>query len=77
MQSKTTTIVNQGNSVTQRELEVLKLIAFEYTTTEISQCLYISKHTVDTHRKHLMQKLKVRKTAGMIRRGFELKYLSV
>ncbi len=41
---------------TERELEVLKLIAKGFTTKEIASVLYISERTVETHRKNLMRK---------------------
>lgn len=59
-------------SLTHREIQILHLIAFEYTILEIADRLFISHHTVASHRKNLMQKLNVKNTAGMIRRGFEL-----
>lgn len=62
--------------ISAREKEVLHLIAHENSANEIAAKLYISSHTVITHRKHLMEKLKVRNTAGLVRRGFELGLLS-
>ena len=66
-----------SSSISHRELQVLELIAFENTTKEIAQLLYISKHTADSHRKNLMVKLGVKNTAGLVRRGFELQLLRV
>lgn len=57
--------------ITQREKEVLHLISHEYTTTEIARKLYLSPHTIITHRRNLFVKLDVRNVAGLIRRGFE------
>lgn len=57
--------------ITDREKEVLKLIAYEHTSKEIADKLYISTHTVFSHRKSLMIKLEVKNTAGLIRKGFE------
>jgi len=70
---------HQYNSViiSARELQVLQLIANELTIKEIGVALFISHHTVVSHRKHLLQKLCARNTAGLIRRGFELELLSV
>lgn len=61
----------------QREIQVLQLIAFEYTSKEIAECLYISRETVNTHRKNLMFKLKVKNVAGLIRKAFEVELLSL
>ncbi len=51
--------------LTERELEVLKLIAMQHTSEEIAQKLYIAKSTVDTHRKNLIYKLKVKNAVGL------------
>ena len=58
-----------ANSVklTRREVDVMKLIAEEFTTTEIADKLTISQHTVESHRKNLLSKLNVRNTAGLVR----------
>lgn len=61
--------------VSNREKEVLNLIAHEYTSYEIAEKLFISKHTADTHRKNLLLKLDARNTAGLVRRAFEQKIL--
>jgi DNA-binding NarL/FixJ family response regulator len=53
--------------LTEREREVLKLIVDEYTTREIAAKLFISKCTVETHRLHLIRKLGVKNTAGLVR----------
>ena len=63
--------------ISKREKEVLQLIAHEYTTKEIAQTLFISKHTADTHRKNIMSKLDVRNSAGMVRVGFERGLLTI
>ena len=53
--------------LTKREKEVLKLIAEENTNHEIADKLFISPRTVDTHRRNLLQKLKVKNTAGLVK----------
>lgn len=57
----------QKIAITQRELDVLKLIAQEYSGTQIAEKLFISPTTVETHRKHLMQKLGVQTTIGLVK----------
>lgn len=42
--------------LTKRELEILELVNKGYRSNEISQLLYLSKHTVDTHRKNILTK---------------------
>jgi DNA-binding CsgD family transcriptional regulator len=64
------------DKISNREKQVLELIAYEMTTKEIANQLFISCHTALSHRKNIMHKLAVRNTAGMIRRGFELGLLT-
>jgi DNA-binding NarL/FixJ family response regulator len=54
------------NGLSSRELEVLKMIASELTNEEIAQKLSVAKRTVDSHRQNLLNKLKVKNTAGLI-----------
>ncbi len=63
--------------LTNREQQILQLVAYEYTTNMIAQKLYLSPHTVIAHRNNLMSKLDVSNTAGLVRRGFEIGALSV
>lgn len=53
--------------LTNREIEILKLITAEYTTAQIAYELSISEHTVNTHRKNLLFKLDVKNTAGLVK----------
>ncbi len=52
--------------LSDRELEIIRLIAEGYTNAQISVVLYISNHTVNTHRKNIMKKLGVNNTAGIV-----------
>lgn len=54
----------------------MRLISYELRTREIAQALYISEHTVQTHRRNMLEKLNVKNTAGLIRKGFEMGVLS-
>ncbi|MCB9233540.1 MAG: response regulator transcription factor [Bacteroidia bacterium] len=62
--------------LTKREKEVLRLIAEELTNPEIGEKLFISRRTVDTHRKNLLQKTGAKNTAGLIRFAMEAGLLS-
>lgn len=53
-------------SISDRELEVIKLIAEGYTNNEIAEKLFLSPHTVNTHRKNILQKLGVNNTAAIV-----------
>jgi PAS domain S-box-containing protein len=50
----------------QRELEVLQLICQGLSTTEISEKLFLSKHTIDSHRANLIAKTESRNTADLV-----------
>ena len=63
--------------ISTREKEVLNLIAHEYRTHEIAKELFISTHTVQTHRRNLLEKMDVKNVAGLVRRGFEIGVLQL
>ena len=50
-----------------REIEIITLIALEYSGKEISEKLFISSHTVETHRKNIMKKLNIKSTIGLVK----------
>lgn len=52
--------------MTEREMEIIKLISEGYTNGQIADMLFLSTHTVGTHRKNIMQKLGVKNTAGIV-----------
>lgn len=62
--------------LTKREKEVLKLLADGMTTLEISQRLFISTHTVESHRKNLLSKYQTKNTAGLVKYAFQNGLLS-
>lgn len=53
------------SSLTEREIQVLKLIALQMSTKEIAHELFISSNTVETHRKNLIKKLNVKNVVGL------------
>ena len=57
----------EGVQLTKREIEVLRLIAEEYSNSEIAEKLFISIRTVDTHRRNLLEKLGLKNTAGLVK----------
>jgi len=62
----------QAIELTDRQREILKLIVKGFTNKEIAQKLKISRHTVDTHRKKLLAKFKIKNSATLVRVAFEL-----
>jgi len=53
--------------LSKRELEIIKLICQEFSSVEIAEKLFISKATVDVHRKNIVQKLEIKSIVGLIR----------
>ena len=58
--------VQQTEALSERETEVIRLIAEGFSNKEIGSKLFISHRTVDTHRTNLMKKLNVSNIAGLI-----------
>jgi DNA-binding NarL/FixJ family response regulator len=61
--------------ISKREVEVLKLVAQELTTAQIADKLFISHHTVDTHRKNLLSKLGLKNAAGLVKFAMQKGYI--
>ncbi len=57
--------------ISNREMDVLRLIGREMTLTDIASHLFISKHTVISHRRNLLAKFGAKNTAGLVRKAFE------
>jgi two-component system, NarL family, response regulator NreC len=55
------------DDLSKREVEVLRLIALGHTNNEIAEQLYLSVRTVETHRAHIQQKLRVSSRAELVR----------
>lgn len=55
-----------ANDLSERETDVLRLIALGHTNAEIAEKLYISVRTVETHRAHIQQKLGVSSRAELV-----------
>lgn len=58
---------SQLESLSNREREVLRLIAEAFSTKEIAHQLSVEISTIETHRKSLLRKLDVRNVAGLVR----------
>lgn len=56
-----------SNILTDREMEIIELISQEFSGKEISEKLFISAYTVETHRKNLIKKLNVKNTIGLVK----------
>lgn len=53
--------------LTKREKEILSLIVEEYTSSEIAEKLFLGQRTVEKYRLQLLQKLRVKNTAGLVK----------
>lgn len=73
MKSFTGQTISEGNApdnfileaLSEREIDVMRLISMEYNTQEIADNLNLSPRTVETHRKNLIKKLKVKNSVGL------------
>lgn len=80
------TIVNQFTTylqksraeeiLTPREIEIVRLLAKEYTNEKIASELSISFRTVETHRKNIMQKTKSHNLAGLLKFAYDQDLIS-
>ncbi|MCH2232961.1 MAG: response regulator transcription factor [Crocinitomicaceae bacterium] len=52
--------------LSEREIEIITMIAEGWTNKQISEKLFLSNHTINTHRKNIMGKLGVKNTAGIV-----------
>jgi DNA-binding NarL/FixJ family response regulator len=62
--------------LTVREVEVLRLIADGLNTEEIGTRLFLSPNTIETHRRHLLEKLNARNAAELVRRAISAGIIS-
>lgn len=64
----------EGELLTERERDVLRLIAKEFSNKEIADKLFISERTVETHRKNIFRKTKTNTLVGLMKYAFEQKF---
>jgi DNA-binding CsgD family transcriptional regulator len=61
--------LEENPSLTPREKEIMQLVSHGFSSKEIAAKLFISKHTVESHRKHILQKLNVRNAPQMVQQS--------
>jgi len=66
-----TKVQESGVPLSVREMQIVRLIAGEYTNDEIAGKLALSKRTVDNHRQNMLNKLQLRNTAGLVRYAYQ------
>jgi two-component system, NarL family, response regulator NreC len=65
------------DGLSEREVEVLRMIALGHTNAEIAEQLYLSVRTVETHRAHIQQKLRLGSRAELVRYALDHKLVDV
>jgi len=65
------------DDLSERELEVLRLIALGHTNNEIAEQLFLSTRTVETHRAHIQQKIRRTSRAELVRYAIDHRLLEV
>ncbi len=68
---------SSDEDLSERETEVLELIALGHTNTEIAERLYLSVRTVESHRAHIQQKLRLSTRAELVRYALEHGHLDL
>lgn len=66
----------QNPLLSPREIEIVTLISLEYTGKEISEKLFISTNTVETHRKNIMRKLQTKNTISLVKYALKNKLIN-
>lgn len=63
-------VTKQHYGLTQREVEVLFMMAEGFTQKEIASKLYVSRYTINTHAQHIYEKMDARSSAHAIAKAF-------
>ena len=58
--------LNVNGELSNREIEVLKLICLEHTNHEIADQLFLSKRTIESHRQRILEKVGAKNTVGLV-----------
>ena len=61
--------------LTQREIEIVRLIEKEMGNKEIAEALFISERTVETHRKNIFRKTQTNSVIGLVKYAYEHKLI--
>jgi two-component system nitrate/nitrite response regulator NarL len=65
--------VSEESKLTNREIEIVRLIEKEYSNKKIAEELFLSERTVETHRKNIFRKTKTNSVIGLIKYAYEHK----
>jgi two-component system nitrate/nitrite response regulator NarL len=64
---------NEEAHLTDREVEIIRLIEKEYNNRQIAEALFISERTVETHRKNIFRKTSTNSVIGLVKYAYEHK----
>ncbi len=67
----------EPTTLTKREFEVLELIAKGYRTSDMAELLFVSIHTINSHRKNILKKLNLKSPAQLILYAIETKLVKL
>lgn len=70
-------VTPEPSHLTDRELEVIRLIEQEYSNKQIAERLFISERTVETHRKNIFRKTKTNSVIGLIKYAYNHKLVTI
>ena len=62
---------NEEAHLTDREIEIIRLIEKEYSNKQIAETLFISERTVETHRKNIFRKTNTNSVIGLVKYAYE------
>jgi two-component system, NarL family, nitrate/nitrite response regulator NarL len=66
---------NEQAHLTDREIEIIRLIEKEYNNKQIAEALFISERTVETHRKNIFRKTNTSSVIGLVKYAYEHKLI--
>jgi DNA-binding NarL/FixJ family response regulator len=67
--------ISDDNKLTNREIEIVRLIEKEYSNKKIAEELFLSERTVETHRKNIFRKTKTNSVIGLVKYAYEHKLI--
>jgi DNA-binding NarL/FixJ family response regulator len=59
-------VLKTNEELTDREIEILKLICLEHTSQEIGSLLFLNKRTIESHRQRILEKVGAKNTVGLV-----------
>ena len=65
------------NAISEREVEIIHLLSMGYNSKEIGEMLFISEHTVNTHRRNMVRKLDLKNSYQLIVWAYKKRKLSL